>query len=296
MTRASSSFKKNPSAKPSKLHSPDGTAGTRRAVRLPWATPLFYAVKAIVVLPTYNEADNLEAMATALWALPLTGLSLLVVDDASPDGTGRIAEALVAAHPERLSVIHRPGKEGLGTAYLQGFRRALGAGADVVIQMDCDFSHSPGYLPDFIHHLNDYDVVVGSRYVPQGKLDERWETGRVLLSAWANWYARAILGIRVKDATAGFKVWRRSTLLGIGLERILSNGYVFQVEMAYLAERLGYRVLESPIYFEDRRIGHSKMTIPVKLEAAWRVWEVRWRHRHLTPADRRVMHDPGRVA
>jgi dolichol-phosphate mannosyltransferase len=245
-------------------------------------------VKIVVVLPTYNEADNLAAMAEALWSLPLPQLEILVVDDASPDGTGRRAEELAAAHPGKLNVIHRPGKLGLGTAYLQGFRRALECGADAVAQMDADFSHSPHYLPGFIARLDEYDVVVGSRYVPQGKLDERWETGRVLLSAWANLYARALLGVRVKDATAGFKVWRRNALLGIGLERIRSNGYVFQVEMAYVAERLGYRVLEMPIYFEDRRIGHSKMTMPVKIEAAWRVWEVGWRHRHLTPADRRA--------
>ena len=241
-----------------------------------------------VVVPTYNEANNLMAMAETLWALPLPGLELLIVDDDSPDGTGQIAEALAAAHPERISVLHRSGKLGLGTAYLQGFTRALVSGAEVVIQMDADFSHSPSYLPDFIAQLNDYDVVVGSRYVPQGKLDEHWEQGRVLLSAWANLYARAILGIQVHDATAGFKVWRADTLRGIGLDRVRSNGYVFQVEMAYLTERLGYRALEMPIYFEDRRIGHSKMTIPVKVEAAWRVWEVGLRHRRLTPKDRRA--------
>lgn len=244
-------------------------------------------MKPIVVLPTYNEADNLKAMAESLWTLPLPSLEVLVVDDASPDGTGRVADELAAAQPARLSVIHRPGKLGLGTAYVQGFRHALQAGADVIIQMDADFSHSPNYLPEFISQLSDYDVIVGSRYVPEGKLDERWETGRVLLSAWANVYARSILGIRAKDATAGFKAWRRSTLLGIGLDRIHSNGYVFQVEMAYVTERLGYRVREVPIYFEDRRIGQSKMTIPVKFEAAWRVWEVGLRHRHLTPAGRR---------
>mgnify|MGYP001612596038 CR=1 FL=1 len=244
-------------------------------------------MKTVVVLPTYNEADNLAALAAALWALPVEGLEILVVDDASPDGTGKIAEELAAAHPGRLHVIHRSGKAGLGTAYLQGFRQALQNGAEVVIQMDADFSHAPAYLPGLIEKLREWDVVVGSRYVPQGKLDERWERGRVLLSVWANWYARMILGIKARDATAGFKAWRRDTLLGIGLERIHSNGYVFQVELACVTERLGYRVLELPIYFEDRRIGHSKMTIPVKFEAAWRVWEVGWRHRHLTPEERR---------
>jgi len=153
--------------------------------------------------------------------------------------------------------------------------------------MDCDFSHSPAYLPQMISQLEFYDVAVGSRYVPSGKLDERWELGRVWLSSWANFYARTILGIQVRDATAGFKAWRRETLLGLGLDRIHSNGYVFQVEMAYMTQRLGYRALEVPIYFEDRRIGRSKMTVQVKFEAAWRVWEVRARHHGLTVADRR---------
>jgi len=240
-----------------------------------------------VVLPTYNEADNLANMVQALWALPIRDLSVLVVDDASPDGTGRIADGLAAADSRRLSVIHRQGKGGLGTAYLAGFERALAQGADVITQMDCDFSHSPAYLPTFLEKLAEYDAVVGSRYVPDGRLDERWEKGRVALSRWANLYARAILGVTVQDATAGFKVWKRATLEGIGLDRIHSNGYVFQVEMAYVAQRPGYRVLELPIYFEDRRIGQSKMTIPVKFEAAWRVWDVRRRHQRLSAADRR---------
>jgi dolichol-phosphate mannosyltransferase len=243
-------------------------------------------MKPFVVIPTYNEATNLPAMAQALWALPLPGLELLVVDDASPDGTGQIADELAAARPGQMRVLHRPGKLGLGTAYLQGFRQALELGADAIVQMDADFSHSPAYLPGLIAKLDEYDVVVGSRYVPQGKLDEKWGRRRVWLSAWANLYARTILGIRVRDATAGFKAWRRGTLLGIGLDRIRSNGYIFQVEMAYVAQRLGYRALEMPIYFEDRRIGQSKMTRRVQLEAAWRVWEVGWRHRRLTLADR----------
>lgn len=240
-----------------------------------------------VVLPTYNEADNLEAITGALLALPLA-TRILVVDDASPDGTGALADQLAARQPDRMDVIHRGGKLGLGTAYLQGFRQALAAGADVVVQMDADFSHSPSYLPGFVERLRDYDVVVGSRYVAEGRLDEHWERGRVWLSAWANLYARWLLGIRVHDATAGFKAWRAATLAGLGLDRIRSNGYVFQVEMAYVTERLGYRVLESPIYFEDRRIGRSKMDMPIKLEAAWRVWEVALRHRRLSPKDRRA--------
>ncbi len=245
--------------------------------------------KTVVVLPTYNEAANLAAMIAALQALPLPGLRVLVVDDASPDGTGRIADDLAAASAGDVDVIHRAGKKGLGTAYCEGFTWALASGAANIVQMDSDFSHSPAYLPHMLSRLADYDVVVGSRYVANGKLDERWELGRVWLSAWANLYARTILGIRVHDATAGFKVWRRETLAGLGLDRIYSNGYVFQVEMAYLAQRLGFRILEVPIYFEDRRIGRSKMTIPVKLEAAWRVWEVRAKHRRLTAADRRAI-------
>jgi dolichol-phosphate mannosyltransferase len=245
-------------------------------------------MKPIVVIPTYNEATNLPAMAQALWALPLPGREILVVDDASPDGTGRIADELAAAHPGQMHIRHRPGKQGLGTAYVQGFRQAMELGADVVIQMDADFSHSPHYLPEFVRRLQDYDVVIGSRYVPQGQLDAKWGKRRVFLSAWANLYARTILGIRVHDATAGFKAWRAATLAGIGLDRIRSNGYIFQVEMAYVTQRLGYRALELPILFEDRRIGQSKMTLRVKLEAAWRVWEVGMRHRRLTPAHRRT--------
>jgi len=226
-------------------------------------------------------------MAQALFGLGLPDLDVLIVDDESPDGTGRIADELAAQHPGRLHVCHRAGPRGLGRAYLDGFRWALEHGADSIVQMDCDFSHSPRYIPQFLDHVQDYDVVVGSRYVVGGKTDERWSLGRWLLSWWANRvYTYLILGCRVKDATAGFKCWRRQTLMGLDLGRVRSQGYVFQVEMAYVTERLGYRVLEIPIYFEDRRVGHSKMTMPVKIEAALRVLEVRWRHRHLRPRDR----------
>ncbi len=244
-------------------------------------------MKTTVVIPTYNEANNLPKITESLWALPLPDLSILVVDDSSPDGTGQVADELAARQPARINVIHRPGKSGLGTAYRQGFARALTNGAQAIVQMDADFSHSPGYLPSMIEQLANYDVVVGSRYIRGGKLDERWEFGRYLLSWFANSvYTRLILNIHTRDATAGFKAWRRETLLGLGLDRVRSNGYIFQVEMAYLTERLGYRVLEIPIYFEDRRIGKSKMTIPVKIEAALRTWQVRARHGQLTPRDR----------
>jgi dolichol-phosphate mannosyltransferase len=246
-------------------------------------------MKTTIVLPTYNEADNLPKMVAALLALPLTDLNVLVVDDNSPDGTGKVADDLVAKHPGRVDVIHRMGKNGLGTAYLAGFGWALERGADIIIQMDADFSHSPNYIPQMLDRIGEYDVVVGSRYVKGGKLDERWEYGRYLLSWFANSiYARLILGAKTQDTTAGFKAWKRETLLGMGLERVRSNGYVFQVEMAYIVERLGYRVLEIPIYFEDRRIGKSKMSIPVKIEAALRTWQVRLRHGHLRPKDRKA--------
>lgn len=242
-----------------------------------------------VVMPTYNEAENLPAIAEAIFALKLPGLQLLVVDDDSPDGSGRIADELAAAYNAdagarpRLAVIHRQGKGGLGTAYVAGMTRAIADGADFIVQMDADFSHSPVYIPQMLGVIlaTDADVVIGSRYVPGGSLDERWEWNRRFLSWWANLYSRAILGLRIRDMTAGFKLWRRSALEVIGLENIRSNGYSFQVEMAYLCEKLGFRVIEIPIHFEDRRIGRSKLDVPVKLESAWRTWQIRWRYRHL---------------
>jgi len=176
----------------------------------------------------------------------------------------------------------------LGTAYATGFQRALSLGADVIVQMDADFSHSPEYVPKMVALLADYDVVVGSRYVQGGGTDRRWSWWRYLLSWWANQiYTRFILGLDVQDATAGFKVFRSAALASIDLTGVVSNGYVFQVEVAYLCHKLGFRVIEIPIYFEDRRIGRSKMDIPVKLEAVWRVWQIRWRYRSV---DKRTIH------
>jgi len=240
--------------------------------------------KTVVVIPTYNEANNLPALAGELLSLDIENLSILIVDDASPDQTGKIADEIHQRYAHRFQVIHRAGKFGLGTAYREGFQRALDGGADFIVQMDADFSHSPRYLPDFLEIIPECDVVVGSRYVPGGELDERWSFGRYFLSWWANQvYTRFVLGLKVRDGTAGFKLWRRAALEAIDLPNIRSNGYVFQVEMAYLAEKLGLRIKEYPIYFEDRRIGRSKMSIPVKLEAAWRVWQIRWRHRNVKP-------------
>lgn len=239
-------------------------------------------IKTIVVIPTYNELDNLPQITQALFDLKIPGLEILVVDDASPDGTGERADELAQANPEQLHVQHRAGKLGLGTAYIQGFQWAIQQGAVYVIQMDADFSHSPAYIPQFLKLMPEYDVVVGSRYVKGGRVDERWSWGRWFLSWWANSvWVRVILGVKSKDATAGFKCWRTSALQQIGLERIRSNGYIFQVEMCYVAERLGLHCQEIPIYFEDRRIGQSKMDMRIKIEAALRVYEIRRRHSHL---------------
>jgi dolichol-phosphate mannosyltransferase len=236
-------------------------------------------MKTTVVIPTYNEADNIRAIATALLKLPIPDLDILVVDDDSPDRTGVLAQALQDEFAPRICVLHRPAKSGLGTAYIEGFVLAMQNGADYIAQMDADFSHSPDYLPRFLERIDKYDVVIGSRYVPGGKLDERWSFARYLLSWWANSvYVRFILGLKVRDATAGFKLWRRSALEKINLEQVRANGYIFQVEMAYLSEQNGLRILEYPIFFEDRRIGKSKMSMRVKWEAASRVWEIRSRY------------------
>jgi dolichol-phosphate mannosyltransferase len=236
--------------------------------------------KIIIVIPTYNEATNLPSITRELFNLGLDGLQILVVDDDSPDGTGEIADKLTSQYAGKFNVLHRKGKLGLGTAYIEGFKWALKNGADYVIQMDADFSHSPNYISQFIEEISQYDVVVGSRYVAGGKLDERWGFGRWFLSWWANSvWVRLILGVKTKDATAGFKCWRRSALEKINLDQIRSNGYVFQVEMCFVSEKQALRIKEIPIYFEDRRIGQSKMSAPVKFEAAVRVFEIRWRYR-----------------
>jgi len=242
-------------------------------------------VNVTIVVPTFNEASNLAALVSELLALPIPDLHLLVVDDESPDGTGRLAEEVAARAPGRMNVMHRTGLRGLGRAYVDGFRWALEHDTQAIVQMDADFSHAPGDVPRLVETLRvaDFDVAVGSRYVAGGRVDKEWGVGRYALSWWANLYARTILGLRTRDATAGFKAWRRSALEAIDLSRIRSNGYIFQVEMSYISERLGLRICELPIYFEDRRIGQSKMTIPVKIEAALRIFQVWWRHHAIRP-------------
>jgi len=237
-------------------------------------------MRIVMVVPTYNEAENLPKLVSALFALPLE-LSLLVVDDNSPDGTGRIADELSDAYEGQMEVLHRAGKQGLSSAYLQAFKSLFDSGAEAIGQMDADFSHDPAALPEMAKSLGTGDVVLGSRYIPGGSTDLRWPLWRKALSAWGNFYARTILGMPMHDVTGGFRLWRRETLLGMPLERVRSNGYVFTVEMAYLAYCLGYRFNEVPIYFADRRWGRSKMSFKIQAEAALRVWQVLWNYRDL---------------
>lgn len=240
------------------------------------------------MIPTYNEAENLPALMSAIFALPLPGLNALVVDDNSPDGTGKLAEKLSADYGGRIQVLHRTGKQGLGTAYLAGFRKAVADGAEAVVQMDADFSHPVEKLVEMAEALKTSDVVIGSRYVKGGRLDERWSIWRKILSGWGNFYARTILRLPMRDVTGGFKMWRREVLANMPLDRIRSAGYGFQVEMNYVAYKLGYTFTEVPIYFADRRIGKSKMSLSIQVEAAIRVWQMLWEYRNIRPAASRA--------
>jgi dolichol-phosphate mannosyltransferase len=242
-----------------------------------------------VVTPTYNEAENLPKLVSALFALSLD-LHILVVDDNSPDGTGRIADELVTQFPNRVSVLHRPGKMGLRSAYLNGFQKILDEGPlahhelHAIVQMDADFSHDPAALLNMAKLLESNDAVFGSRYVQGGSVDKQWPFWRKKLSSFGNYYARTILGMPLNDVTTGYRMWRRETLLQIPFERIQSSGYVFLVEMAYLAHCLEFKLGEAPIYFADRRWGKSKMSFKIQLEAAFRVWQVLWHYRDLKKA------------
>jgi len=241
-------------------------------------------LKTWIVVPTYNESENLPKLADALFALPIDDLTLLVVDDNSPDGTGQLAETLGKEHGGRVRCLHRPGKLGLGTAYIEGFQFALQQGAEAICQMDADFSHPPEKVVELLETLKDCDLAIGSRYVTGGKLDETWPFWRKALSGWGNFYARVILGLRLRDVTGGFRMWRRATLAGMPLERVRASGYVFQVEMLYVATRLGFTAKEIPIYFAERRLGKSKMSFRIQVEAALGVWQLSGRYRYLKKA------------
>jgi dolichol-phosphate mannosyltransferase len=249
-------------------------------------------MKLTIVIPTYNEADNLPHIVPAILSLsiPQVEISVLVVDDNSPDGTGELADELAAEFPQRVQVLHRQEKNGLGQAYIDGFAVALQGEADAILQMDADFSHQPHYISEMITALDGCDFVVGSRFSKGGRVDENWAWWRKLLSWFANSvYVRLLLRTPIRDATGGFKLWRRETLLGMDIaHRIRSNGYVFQVEMNYVALKLGYQAVEIPIYFPDRTEGESKMSFHIQYEAAARVFQVWWRHRRLTAADRAI--------
>lgn len=239
-----------------------------------------------VIIPTYNEKENLPLMVDRLRSLALDDLSILVIDDNSPDGTGALADELAAHFQDQLTVIHRTGKLGLGSAYITGFKHLLATDTDFIVQMDADFSHQPEKLVEFVSAIEDCDVVFGSRYVPGGSLDHDWPAWRKGLSNFGNTYARTILGMPVRDLTGGFRLWRRETLAAIPLERVRSNGYVFQVELAYVIYRLGFKIKEVPIYFAERKMGKSKMNFSIQVEAALRVWGLLTRYRDLKPLRR----------
>jgi dolichol-phosphate mannosyltransferase len=224
-------------------------------------------LKVLVALPTYNEADNVEGIVTAILE-HLPDASVLVVDDSSPDGTGEIAEKM-SARDSRIAVLHRPGKLGLGSAYKQAFAWALEKDFDAVVEMDADFSHDPASLPALIRACDGSNIVIGSRYVEGGRV-ENWSRSRLALSRAGNAYAAFALGLRVKDATAGFRVYSRSVLEQIDLDSVRTNGYAFQVEMTYRAARRRIEIIEIPITFAERRVGKSKMSGRIIVEAL--VW------------------------
>jgi dolichol-phosphate mannosyltransferase len=233
------------------------------------------AVRATICLPTYNERENLEPMLRALGGVLPDDARVLVVDDSSPDGTGRLADEL-AAELGYVDVLHRPRKDGLGPAYLAAFRRALAEGAELILEMDCDFSHDPHDLPRLLAAAEHADVVLGSRYVPGGRV-ENWGALRRFVSSGGSFYARALLGVGIRDLTGGFKCYRREVLERVDLDAITSTGYAFQVETTYRALRAGFRVVEIPITFADRATGTSKMSKRIFLEAVWKVPALRAR-------------------
>ena len=232
------------------------------------------AERALVIVPTYNERENVARLIERVLAQD-PRLEVLVVDDGSPDGTGQIVDA-IAAGDARVHVVHRERKLGLGTAYLAGFRWALQRAYDYVFEMDADFSHDPAHLPQFLRAIESADLVLGSRY-RNGKVTVvNWPIGRLMLSYFANVYARAVTGLPLFDATGGFKCFRRKVLEAIDLDAVRSNGYAFQIEMSFRAWKRGFRIMEIPIVFHDRTEGESKMSGNIVQEAVFMVWRLRW--------------------
>jgi dolichol-phosphate mannosyltransferase len=230
--------------------------------------------RALVIVPTYNERFNIARLIPAILAQD-SSLEVLVVDDASPDGTGDVVDG-IAANNNRVNIIHRSGKLGLGTAYIAGFRWALERRYDLVFEMDADFSHNPELLPEFLATIKEADVVLGSRYQNGHVNVVNWPMSRLFLSYAANIYARAITGLPIFDTTGGFKCFRRNVLESIDLTSVKSNGYAFQIEMSYRAWKRGFRLVEIPIIFVDRTEGESKMSKKIVREAIWMVWRLRW--------------------
>jgi dolichol-phosphate mannosyltransferase len=229
-------------------------------------------LKAFVIIPTYNEKDNVRALAQAVLAQS-PDINLLFVDDNSPDGTGSIIDELVAAD-ERVHVLHRAGKLGLGSAYRDGFKKAIGHGADYLLEMDADFSHDPGTLPLFLQAIQEHDLVIGSRYL-NGVSVVNWPIRRLMLSYFASVYTRWVTGLQVRDCTSGFKCFRRSAIEAIDLTQVTSDGYSFQIEMNYRCMEQGFRITEIPIIFIDRHAGSSKMSGAIVREAVFMVWKLR---------------------
>ncbi|MDH3270885.1 MAG: polyprenol monophosphomannose synthase [Gemmatimonadota bacterium] len=227
----------------------------------------------LVIIPTYDEAENLPRVVPRVLEQS-DAIDVLIVDDASPDGTGKLADAMAAENP-RVHVLHREGKQGLGGAYLAGFRYGLERGYDILFEMDADFSHPPEALPTLIALLDDADVVIGSRYVDGRVTVVNWPMTRLLVSYFGSIYARVITGMPVRDGTGGFNGWRRGVLEKVDLDRVQSNGYAFQIELKYRAWRAGFKLVESPILFTERDTGESKMSKRIVREAVWRVWWLR---------------------
>ncbi len=230
--------------------------------------------RALVIIPTYNERENLTAIVPVVLEQDPC-LEVLVVDDNSPDGTGDLADVL-ARDDQRVHVLHRAGKQGLGTAYIAGFRWAIEHAFDYVFEMDADFSHDPRHLPTFLREIADADLVIGSRYLNRRVTVINWPMSRLMLSYFANVYARWVTGLRLWDSTGGYKCYRRAVLEGIDLDHVRSNGYSFQIEMSFRAWRKRFRIKEITITFSDRSMGHSKMSGAIVREAVWMVWRLRW--------------------
>jgi len=233
-------------------------------------------MSAIIVTPTYNESENIEKLVDEI-RKNVPQVHILIVDDNSPDGTGKLADTLAARYQGEIFVLHRETKAGLGRAYVAGFCWAMDAGYEVIVQMDADLSHDPSYLPSMLAAIEDSDLVLGSRYLT-GINVVNWDFRRLLLSKMATRYVQIVTGMNVSDATGGYKCWRRETLKRVDLETVFSNGYVFQVETTYKAFRQGLRIREVPIIFYERNQGTSKMDLRVIWEAVWGVWRIRIRH------------------